>query len=54
MVARSKKDGRMGKTVEEEWEVQLLVMESISYGDERYSIEIVVNGIIIVLYGDKW
>lgn len=43
----------MGKMVEGEWEVQLLVMESISYRDDRYSTGNIVNGIIVLCDG-RW
>ena len=40
----------MGKMGEGEWEIQ-----SSSYGlDKRYSIGNIVNGIVIVLYGEGW
>ena len=44
----------MGKRDGEEWEVHASVMECISHGDERHSMGNIVNGIVIVLYGDRW
>lgn len=53
MVVRGMRDEGMGKMVEGEWEVQLLVMESISYRDDRYSTGNIVNGIIVLCDG-RW
>ena len=41
----------MGKMDEGEWEVQTFSY-GISQGDEKYSIENVVNGIVIAMPGD--
>ena len=39
----------MGKTGEGEWEAEGPASEWVTYRDERYG-----NGVVTVLYGDRW
>lgn len=44
----------MGKMGEGQWEYRLPIMERTSHGAERDSIGDIANGIVGVLYGDRW
>ena len=47
-------DRKIGKMGKGEREVQVSSYEWVSHGDEKHNIENRVNGIIIVLYDDRW
>jgi len=54
MVARGQEEGGWAKRMKGSEKYRLPVMERIIHGDKRHSIGNRVNGVVIVLYGDRW